>query len=186
MMERAQCEGWGTARYEENLKRSDIADYDKRRFNLTSKDANYLAVLAEYFVYRQVAEVKGWSLTDPDPENWAAFVREQDYDKYLKTPDIGGVLEVRRANAPNSPLPLRIKDVETNALVVQVYVPYTQWEHGGPIVAHHNRMEILGWVDAKERWDKPSTFTPAWSKTGKSKTTMIKRPWDEFDWSVFK
>lgn len=169
---------WGTARTNENKYRSDIRDYRREAFNLTSEQANRLGVMVEYGIYKWLAPKTGWDLEDPDPSVWAAFVEAKDYEQ-LNKPDIAGVIEARRANSLSSPIPLRSKDVRDGAFVVQGFVHYMQDETSGHIRVPA-QVTLLGWADAVK--DYPNGEIPWWSK-GDARV-VGRRPMDTLDLEV--
>lgn len=158
----------GRLRTEENKARWNIPDYDTKRFNLTSLQANRLGVLTEFGIGKWL----GLDMMDVDVDVWAGFVKSEDYAKYLGQPDIAGLVEVRRANKEASPLPLRRKDVKAGAFVVQGFVKYRQQEWGGAISVN-KEVSILGWSDAKEDWDTGDV--PSWS-LGDSRVVSRRSP----------
>jgi len=146
----------GDLRTAENLGRSNIADYDPNRFNLTAQQANRVAVLGEI----AVGKFLGYKPLEVGPEVWAAFVESKDYGKYLGKEDWPGV-EVRRANTTASPLPIREKDRGRGIAIIQPYVHYTQAVRLGPIRVHED-VELLGWADVDVDWHEG--WRPNWAK----------------------
>lgn len=166
----------GTLRTEENKNKQDIACYDTNRFNLTSEQANRLGVVVE------LATVKLLGLPEDvqaglRPDVWAAFVKEEDYGLYLGQPDIAGIIECRRANRRSSPIPLRRKDVEAGAIVVQGYVDYSQNAQGRITVSQE--VEFLGWSDAAADWQ--TAKVPGWAHGGNSRVALEKKPMAALD-----
>lgn len=169
----------GTLRTNENKNRADIACYDSNRFNLTSEQANRLGVVVEL----ATAKYLGLSeevLRGERPDVWAAFVEEKDYGTYLGQPDLLGVIECRRANRKSSPIPLRRKDVQAGAIVVQGYVDYVQTATGRITVPAE--VEFLGWSDARADWS--TAEVPGWARGGNSRVALEKKPMSALDLSV--
>lgn len=164
--EMLQIAAWGTARTEENKGRGDIADYDSNRFNLNPEQNNRLGVMTEAAVYKWC----GYSLDDIDLNVWAPFVPTSQYH-LLKQPDIAGVIEVRRANRINSPIPIRRKDVEGRAVLVQGFVNYAQAEWLGPIRVPRE-VSLLGWCDAVQDW--PLAEEAGWARGSGMKSRILK------------
>ncbi|WP_147307744.1 hypothetical protein [Rhodococcus wratislaviensis] len=155
----------------ENKQRSNIADYDTKRFNLTSLQAHRLGVMCEV----AVGKFLGLDMLKQPPEVWTGFVVSEHYE-FNKGPDILNRFEVRRANVRTSPIPLRKKDLEYSAQVVQVYVPYTQTADG---ISVPTQCELLGWSDSVEDW--PKAETPSWSKNGQARVVHNKRPMSDLE-----
>lgn len=149
----------------ENKQRRNIADYDTKRFNLTSLQAHRLGVMCEVAVGKHL----GLDMLKQPNEVWTGFVVSEHYE-FNKGPDILGKYEVRRANVRTSPIPLRKKDLEYNAIVVQVYVNYTQSADG---IMVPSECELLGWSDSAADWKEAQT--PSWSKNGQARVVHNKR-----------
>lgn len=167
----------GTLRTQENKNRRDIADYDTNRFNLTSEQANRLGVVVELATAKYLG-LPEEVLRGERPEVWAAFVEEKDYKTYLGAPDIAGVIECRRANRTSSPIPLRRKDVEAGAIVVQGYVDYIQSPETGRIIVTPE-VQFLGWSDAAADW--ASATVPGWARGNNSRVALEKKPMASLD-----
>lgn len=150
-----QVAEWGTARTEENKYSSNIADYDTKRFNLNSEQANRLGVMVEFAVYKWL----GYDPTNIDLTVWAPFVPKSEYAQHLNRPDIAGKYEVRRANRRNNPLPIRTKDVIAEAILIQGFVDYHQ---NGKSISVPHKVELTGWAVATEDWHRGTI--PSWSK----------------------
>ena len=161
LKERAAVKDIADARTEANAHRNDIPDYDKTRFNLSSKQANRLGVFAEALAFKWA----GGNVLNHSLEDWASFVpnNHPDRTRLLANADLFNTIEVRRANSLHSPIPVRQKDRDLGAIVVQVYVPYKQpmktalEPFPGITVGLHGR--ILGWCNADDEGTKP-----AWAK----------------------
>jgi hypothetical protein len=153
----------------ENKQRSNIADYDTKRFNLTSLQAHRLGVMCEVAVGKHL----GLDMLKQPNEVWTGFVVSEHYE-FNKGPDILNRYEVRRANVRTSPIPLRKKDLEYNALVVQVYVDYKQTTDG---ISVPSQCTLLGWSDANEDW--ATAEKPSWSKNGQARVVHNKRDMSE-------
>jgi len=167
--EKEFCKDFGIARWTENRGSRDIASYDPRRFNLTSKQSNVLAVLAEYSV------VKYLGLDHTDEKVWVPYVPRAEYHK-IKEPDILGFIEVRRCNKPGNPMPIRTKDVEKEAAVVSVAIPYIVTDTGA-VDLDGDLAIIRGWHWAVEAWEIGSI--PSWSSQSKDRVigkTKFKNP----------
>lgn len=169
----------GTLRTMENKNKRDIACYDSNRFNLDSEQANRLGVLVELATAKYLG-LPEEVLRGERPDVWAAFVETKDYSKYLGQPDLLGVIECRRANRTSSPIPLRRKDVEAGAIVVQGYVDYIQKPNGRIIVTPE--VQFLGWSDAAADWQ--TATVPGWAKGGNSRVALEKKPMEALDLSV--
>lgn len=152
------CKDAANKRAEYNKNKKDIPDYDTNRFNLTSLQANFLGIIVE------VALCKVLGVDYANPEVYCAFSEDK---KDFSKPDVLGVFEARRANKEYSPLPVRKKDVEANAIVVQGFAPYIQLEKHGKI-ANYGEVHWTGWLPAEEAWKKGTV--PDWGKNGNSKT----------------
>lgn len=170
--ERTFCKETGDLRVSANKNKRDIAEYDYRRFNLSSQQSNRLAVMVEAAVYKW----SGGNILDHDLKEWAHYVPPELYTKYLKRPDLYGIVEVRRANKPNSPIPMREKDRIPNGIIVQGYVPYTQEEWHGSIRVGLE-VDLLGWASVED-WEIGTT--PSWGKRSK---VVPRRPMESLRWS---
>lgn len=175
--ERAFCKAAGDARTDANKFRRDISDYDQSRFNLTGRQANRLGVFAEAVAFKYL----GGNVLEHTLEEWAHYVPNDhpDYQDLVKNQaDLFGSVEVRRANAPHSPIPLRAKDREHAKAIMQVYVPYKQpvktKEDPYPLIMVPLHGTILGFAYVTDKGT-----TPAWAS---SKDTIVvpRRPMSEF------
>lgn len=167
----------GTLRTEENKNKRDIACYDSNRFNLSSEQANRLGVVVELATAKYLG-LPEEVLRGERPEVWAAFVEEKDYGLYLGQPDLLGVIECRRANRTSSPIPLRRKDVEAGAIVVQGYVDYIQNPETGRVIVTPE-VQFLGWSDAAADWKTGAV--PGWAQGGNSRVALEKKPMASLD-----
>lgn len=141
---------------------SDIADYNKNLFNLTSAQANLLGLIVE------VALCKVLDVDYTDPAKFVAF--SKNYADFQK-PDVLGKYESRRANKKSSPLPVRKKDLITpGTIIVQGYAHYKQDEKFGRIT-NYGKVEWNGWLEAGEAWELGTE--PSWSKNGNSKVVEL-------------
>lgn len=163
----------GEYRTNENAQNHDIADYDKRRFTLSSLQVNRLGVMGEAAVVKHF----GYDVTNTPLQVWPAFYLNEHASLY------GGAdvnlptqtFEVRRVNRVSNPVAIRTKDVNANATIIQVYIEYVQNEDGGITLANWTDdngdlffdVHLLGWVDAVDSWDKARV--PAWSTTKHSR-----------------
>jgi|SRR6478735_11795223 len=158
-------------RTEANKSRYDIADYDTRRFNLTRKQASRLGVFAEAVAFKWA----GGNVLDHTLEEWAHFVpnNHPNYDALVKgQADLFGTIEVRRANRPHSPIPVRAKDRKSGVVVVQVYIPYRQplatAANPHPAISVPLHGVILGWAYATDEGTRPD-----WAK--QAGTVVVER-----------
>lgn len=172
--EREFCAQAGDLRVEANKNKRDIADYRPVAFNLTNKQSNRLAVMVEAAVFKW----SGGNILDHDLREWAHYVPPELYREYLKRPDLWGIIEVRRANKPDSPLPMRKKDLIPGGIVVQGYVPYTQEERFGPIKVGLE-VDLLGWASESD-W---SLGQKPWWGNGDNSRVVPKRPMESLRWS---
>lgn len=173
-VEMERCAVWGNQRTEENKNRSDRLQYDKNRFGLTSLQANRLGLMVEYAVYK-------WAGFDPeniDLNVWCPFTEQENYNKYLKQADIAGVIEVKRADKPWSPIPVHPKDVKEGVIVVQGYINYTQNGDRFSAISVPPVVELFGWADIAK--DYPNGAIPNWDPSGRSRT-LSRRPMDTLD-----
>ena len=156
----------GLLRTEENKNKKDIADYDPRRFTLSSLQANRLGVMAEAGVVKYF----GYDICHTPLDVWPSFYMNEHKDLYdgadINVP--AGNFEVRRVNKRGNPVAIRRKDVEENAVVIQAYIEYAELPDG-KLRIPKKQVEILGWVDAAAAWD--TALTPAWSSSNKSRIT---------------
>ena len=157
----------GLLRTEENKNNKDIADYDPRRFTLSSLQANRLGVMAEAAVVKYF----GYDICHTPLDVWPSFYMNEHKDLYdgadVNVP--AGSFEVRRVNKKGNPVAIRRKDVEENAIVIQAYIHYIELPNG-KLTIPKKQVEILGWVDAAAAWDDAEV--PAWSTSNKSRVTM--------------
>jgi len=149
----------GLDRENANKHKHDIADYDHSRFNLTGLQANRLGVAAEAAAFKWL----GGNVLEHDLNDWAHYVpnTHPNYEQLVKkNADLFNNVEVRRANAPGSPIPIRSKDRKPGRFVLQVYVPYVQLERFGPIVPDREHIKITGWAKASDRGSRPAWADP--------------------------
>lgn len=168
----------GTARHEANKYRSDIADYDSRRFNLKPITANRLGVFAEAVAFKFL----GGDILTHSLEEWAHFVpnNHPKYNEYIKGQadiNLGQPVEVRRANSPDSPIPVRDKDKRDGAVLLQVHVPYMQASRGDNITVFAHAF-VTGWAKPTDKGT-----VPGWSKG--SSIVVNRRPLDSLDLSAY-
>lgn len=161
---------YGTARTNENKNRSDIADYDTNRFNLTSLQANVVGVAAEMGVIKWLG-LPDEVLQNDMPGIWAGYVPSEDYARYLGQPDILGVIEVRRAHRKQNSIPIRTKDVRCNAIIVHAYVDIEYKPNGK--IGVNPEVQLLGWADAVADWQ---TGTVAGYSNGNTREALEKKP----------
>lgn len=158
------CKENAIKRYEWNKRQgnSDIADYNKSLFNLTSLQANLLGIVVE------VALCKVLDVDYTDPAKFVAF--SKNYADFQK-PDVLGKYESRRANKQTSPLPVRKKDLDQDVIIVQGYAHYQQDEKLGRIY-DYGQVTWNGWLEAEAAWELGTV--PSWSKNGNSKVVELK------------
>lgn len=151
------------ARTQANLGRRDNPDYDRKRFDLTNEQANYLGVMAE------MAVIIYGELDVNDPDVWNMYVdpSREDYEEQIARPDILNTFEVKRISTAYNPLVVRSRDVMSESIIVSVFIPYT---------LYGNRMivpepVIAGWLPAKEAWEIGTV--PDWSKNGNSRVVEL-------------
>lgn len=175
--ERNEVKNIGDARTDANAARFDIPDYDQRRFNLTSRQANRLGVFAEAAAFKYL----GGDILNHSLEDWASFIPNDhpDRTRLLGKADLFGVVEVRRANTPHSPIPIRAKDKEAGLYVVQAYVPYAQpvrtKENPWPLINVYSHADLLGWA-----YTNDEGVTPDWARQ-KGTIVVPRRPMDTID-----
>jgi|SRR6478752_4704611 len=153
----------------ENEQRPDIADYDQKRFRLTSLQANRLGVMCEM----AAGKALGLDMLHTTMDQWVSWIPSEHYGMYPK-PDILQRYEVRRCEKMSNPIPIRLKDVEHEAIVLQIHVEYIK--NDDEIIVP-SRATIVGWCDAKEEW--ATADKPAWSRSNKSRVVTEKRPFSE-------
>jgi len=155
----------GAARTGANKNKRDIRDYDHRRFNLTSEQANKLGVMGEAALVKYL----GYDILTVGMDTWVSFYTPEEAKYYKKIPDVfhnGQWYDTRRLNKITNPLAIRKKDVEQNVIVLNVFIGYAQDEKFGPIKLDRNEngktyAVFTGWANAREDWDKGRV--PRWS-----------------------
>lgn len=177
VQEREFCRVAGDLRTEANKNKYNIGDYDPSRFNLTSRQSNRLGVFAEAVAFKYL----GGNVLEHTLEEWAHYVPNDhpNYTELVKNQaDLFGSVEVRRANAPHSPIPLRTKDRDHAQTIIQVYVPYKQplrtkaVPHPAIMVPLHGT--ILGFAYVTDEGT-----TPEWA-SNKGTIVVPRRPMSEF------
>lgn len=172
----------GDNRLAENKGKQNIPDYDTRFFNLSDRDANRFGVYAEAGAFKAL----GGNVLKHDLTEWAHFVPNDhpDYEALIKGQadlNIHGLsVEVRRANSPANPVPVRGKDKKAGVRVLQVYVPYSQplpsAEDPLPKATFHGYVELLGWA-----YPTDAGVDPRWKKQAGS-IVVPRRPMSTFEW----
>lgn len=143
----------GMKRTKANKNKQDIADYDHRRFHLTSLQANVLGVAAEAAWFKHL----GGDVVDHSLDDWAHYVPNDhpEYVRLLSRQDLFNTYEVRRADRIGNPIPVRRKD---NNIVLQAYVSYVS--AGNSLLL--SEVILTGWCNVTDEGS-----TPAWSNTAK-------------------
>lgn len=140
----------------------DIADYDPKRFNLSSLQNNFMAILGE------IGLCKLLDLDYTDPEVYCGY--SENYADFKK-PDVVGVFEMRRLNKPTNPLAVRTKDVKAKAIIVIGHTPYEQLppeKEGVPgKIVNYGEVHFKGWMPAQEAWNAGKKAP--WSDKGDSR-----------------
>lgn len=157
----------GTKRTNENKHKPNIADYNNNYMKgLSGLQADKLGVLAEAAVVKYL----GYNPLEVSRDIWPSFYTNEEAETFKHSPDVkheDKVYEVRRVNKRSSPLCLRTKDVDNNAIVIKVYVPHRINDDG--TVTVKRRAEVLCWSDAKEDWDE--AVKPSWARTDNARVT---------------
>lgn len=149
----------GTLRTEENKNKHDIADYNKNAMKMTSKQANCLGVMGEAGLVKAL----GYDLTSTPLHIWPSFYMSQHHGLYAGA-DVkhdGKNFEVRRVNKRENPLAIRPKDIEEGTSNVKVFIDYTFDEKQSKVIINSRSVEIVGWIDAAEGWEKGTS--PWWA-----------------------
>ena len=142
----------GFLRTEENKNKRDIADYRKEAMKMTSLQANRLGVMGEAGLVKAL----GYDLTKTPLDIWPSFYITQHKSLYAGA-DVkheGKNLEVRRVNKRDNPLAIRPKDIQEETSNVKVFIDYTFDEVAGKVHLNSKAVEIVGWIDSAEGWDK--------------------------------
>jgi len=161
----------GFARAHEMSTTADIADYDTKRFDLTSRQAHCLGVMVE----AATCKLFGLDPMTTTQDQWTAFLFKEQMKRTKDQADILGVVECRRAAKRENPIAIRQKDKALGALVVQGFVEYSLNAEGKITVG--NTVEFLGWSNVAEDWSE--AVVPGWSN-GKSRVVYEKRSMDTF------
>lgn len=154
----------GEARTDMNKYKQDIADYDQRRFNLTSLQANKLGVMVE----AALVKFFGYDILTVGMDNWVSFYTAEDAWMYKSSPDVfheGQWYDTRRVQKRTNPVAMRSKDKEQNVIVVQGFVPYKFVSEG--VIRPGRKVELLGWANPSEDWE--DGWKPSWAITNNSK-----------------
>lgn len=146
--DRENAKEWGGLRTIENTWFNDIPQYNKKYCTFTSFQANALGVYAELAVVKYLGLPKDVQ-EGKRPDVWAAFVPLEEYSKYIKQADIGGVVEVRRVNKRDFPITVRTKDLkQSDAIIIQAFVPFTRKENG--LLGIPLEVEVNGWAPVSD------------------------------------
>lgn len=143
----------GNSRTDANKHKQDIADYDHKRFDLTSRQANVLGVAAEAAWFKHL----GGDILDHSLEDWAHYV-PNDHPQYralLSRQDLFNTYEVRRAHRMGNPIPVRRKD---SNIILQAHVPHL----AAGTTMMWDKVILTGWCKVTDEGK-----TPPWSTTAK-------------------
>ena len=153
----------GEARTDMNKYNRDIADYDQRRFKLTSLQANKLGVMVEAALVKYF----GYDILTVSMENWVSFYTAAEAHNYKSSPDVfhnGQWYDTRRVEKRSNPVAMRTKDRNQNVVVVQGFVDYILTDGK---VKPGRKVELLGWADPAKDWE--DGWKPGWAKTNDSR-----------------
>lgn len=165
------CAEYGFMITEENQSVRDSRNYTAKQ--LTDRQGNILGVMAEYGFLKAVGKHNDWE------DIWIPFTKLEDYGpETTGKPDIAGKYEIRRAHYENSGIPVRRKDVNAGAIIVQAYVGYENRPDGK--IRTNNRIKLLGWTDAVEDY---GTTVPTRYQSYDTRTQYNKRPMSDLDLS---
>lgn len=154
----------GEARTDMNKGKRDIADYDHRRFNLTSLQANKLGVMVEAALVKYF----GYDILTVSMDNWVSFYTAAEATNFKAAPDVfheGQWYDTRRVQKRTNPVAMRKKDVDNNVIVVQGFVDYKFTETGS--IRPGRKVELIGWANPAVDWE--DGWKPGWAKTNNSK-----------------
>ena len=129
----------GARRYIENWGKSDAPHYDKKRME-DDRTAQAAACVGELAVAKLVNQY------------WSGLVWKADQHKDHKgKPDVGTNIEVRRVRTSTSAA-VRRKQLGKSLVLFVVR----------PVAPEFRAVEILGWIDHDEAWEKgePSKYAP--------------------------
>jgi hypothetical protein len=122
----------GVARYNARKDSKDQSYYDPARM-----ESNFNANIASAVCEMAVAKYTN--------QYWACHVWCIEQHRFYSTmADVGENIEVRRVRERSNPVAIRERDVRENRIIYAAYVKAPEYEE----------VEILGWIDAKEGWDK--------------------------------
>lgn len=139
---------WGKARTEIMAAKGDKPGYAKVGMKHTAQDNDVLGV---------IAEVAACYLLGADPHNPIHYTPVAQLDQYgnlpeeCYLPDILQRFEIRRVEHPATAIKMYQKDKDANATIIQAVVEH-ECVYGA--VVPTGRVEFIGWVKAKERFDK--------------------------------
>lgn len=130
--ERAWAGHVGLMRDKANAEKGDAAYYDPARMEDNVR-ASIAAACAEMAVAKRLN--KYW-----DGSFWEA----SQHRRFAGRPDVGENTEVRRVRRRNSPLPVRLRDVERQRIMVLAF----------PIPDDFMVVDVIGWGKAVDLWEQ--------------------------------
>lgn len=157
----------GKKRHMEMRGVSNIADYDPNRKTLTELQLDRLGLMAE----AAVAKWFGYDITNTPLDIWPSFVKRSELKNY-NNGDVyhnGIKYEVRRADRLGNPVPIREKDIEIGATIIQVYIDYKRCSDGR--ISVPREAMIVGYCNTTSDYEEG--WKPRW---GKDPVTRVNDP----------